>query len=475
MYYAFTKRVDDGYTGTEDPTVNHMIIVEDLENAVHTYDPDTDYETDVLSNLDSADRIYYLLYATRGTGTPFINNQLAQDIFIAYVERVLCAYKVPDNCDSALVFSFERILNCNWVGTNQFLVSAIDQAGNKDSCYTDITLIDTIDPVITCREDSTYILNYCFDSLLINYGFLLNSSDTEWVDTIIDFSTEYSPGSWSANQVIGPPDVFPAYGDIEEAWAAETTGDQREFFELKFKTAVHAEEVLIYETYNPGAVDTAYLRDASTDTWHMIWSGTAMAPYDVDSSRIFRITFDRTVYRTDAVRLAINTPAVSSWNEIDAVALLSSEKEFADALATDNCVKPLNAIQTSGQTSGSYFEPGEYVNEFIALDSSGNMDSCSFTITVIQSDSTCACDTLYLNDNPIDPGIYRSIFPIFSNGIVGAGSSVEFYSEAAINLGKGFGVSPTAEFKADVVPCPVEIPPPIPGIRSKDVEIKKDD
>ena len=35
--------------------------------------------------------------------------------------------------------------------------------------------------------------------------------------------------SWSANQIIGPANVYPNYGDIAEAWAAASTGTSFEF------------------------------------------------------------------------------------------------------------------------------------------------------------------------------------------------------------------------------------------------------
>ena len=37
--------------------------------------------------------------------------------------------------------------------------------------------------------------------------------------------------SWSANKVIGPPDVYPQYGDFENAWASESANSV-EFIEV---------------------------------------------------------------------------------------------------------------------------------------------------------------------------------------------------------------------------------------------------
>ena len=45
------------------------------------------------------------------------------------------------------------ILNCYHLGTNHIKVKAVDFAGNEAICTTEITIIDTIDPVVTCPDD----------------------------------------------------------------------------------------------------------------------------------------------------------------------------------------------------------------------------------------------------------------------------------------------------------------------------------
>ena len=144
-----------------------------------------------------------------------------------------------------------------------------------------------------------------------------------WVDSVITFSSEYSTSSWSANQVIGIPNVYPGYGDNSYAWASSTSDGQREFLELHFEEAAPASKVAIYETLYPGAVDTVYVRNPNTNAWEIVWQGTAeVADY---TARIFEVYFPLTSYSVSDVRLAINSPAVPGYNEIDAVALSDQE------------------------------------------------------------------------------------------------------------------------------------------------------
>jgi hypothetical protein len=137
---------------------------------------------------------------------------------------------------------------------------------------------------------------------------------------VIGQSTEYNPtGNWSAERALGEPDVYPIHGDKVLAWASKTTDDQREYIILGFDTLQSVRAVEIYETYNPGAIDTVYLRNASTMQWVKVYSRSfQILPLQ---SRKFTFFLNNTEFKVDAIRIALNSPEVPGWNEIDAVAI----------------------------------------------------------------------------------------------------------------------------------------------------------
>lgn len=147
----------------------------------------------------------------------------------------------------------------------------------------------------------------------------VNPPFTQFASSVLGFSTEYrdSPGDWSAFQALGEPNVYPNYGDIEEAWASASSDGQREHLVLGFSVPQTVYQIEIFETYNPGAIDTLYVRNSETKQWNQIWQNSAVAA--PQESRIFSININQTNYKVDAIRLAINSPAISGWNEIDAV------------------------------------------------------------------------------------------------------------------------------------------------------------
>jgi len=147
----------------------------------------------------------------------------------------------------------------------------------------------------------------------------------QYASKTIKYSSQYSSGNWSAAKALGKEDVYPDYGEDLNAWASLTDDTQREFLELGFDTLQTVRTIEIFETYNPGAIDTVYLRDASLKKWKKVYAKSAVANLE-KKSRIFSIYFIETDYFVDAIRIAINSPAVKDWNEIDAVAITGQRK-----------------------------------------------------------------------------------------------------------------------------------------------------
>jgi len=149
------------------------------------------------------------------------------------------------------------------------------------------------------------------------------NAQVRYADSVIAYSSQYSENDWSANQILGPPDTYPKYGDIPTAWTFATADAQREFIELRFPDPAQVQAMAIYETYNPGTIDTIYVKNPNTLEWQAVWSGTA-APLRYPDSRIFMVNFPQTSFMVSEVRLAINSPAVPDWNELDAVGLYAT-------------------------------------------------------------------------------------------------------------------------------------------------------
>ena len=127
------------------------------------------------------------------------------------------------------------------------------------------------------------------------------------------------------------------YGDPE--WAAPGDGSQRyrgcrrcrhrlgpaeadageQTLELVYDYPVVPAGVAIVESYNPGAVVKVEVWDIDSGEWVTLYEGDA-APTE-EAYRVFRPTLASADFKTDSIRLTLDTAAVPGWNEIDAVQL----------------------------------------------------------------------------------------------------------------------------------------------------------
>lgn len=148
----------------------------------------------------------------------------------------------------------------------------------------------------------------------------------QYASVVLDFSSQRSTTSWSANRMLGKENVFPNYGDISNAWASSSADNQREYIVIGFDTLQTIHTIEIYETFNPGSIDTVSIRNESTQDWEIVYSKPVQTDLP-EESRIFTIYFRETTYLVDAVRLALNSPEVSGRNEIDAVAIGGQRKK----------------------------------------------------------------------------------------------------------------------------------------------------
>lgn len=131
-------------------------------------------------------------------------------------------------------------------------------------------------------------------------------------------SSQYGDEDYSATQATGPQDTTTP-GDQPTAWAPAGADDGEETLELYYERPVVPQGVAIYESSAPGAIIAVEAFDLETQEWVTLWEGEAAAPEE--AYRVFSPELAPAEFRTDQIRLVLDTAAVPGWNEIDAVQL----------------------------------------------------------------------------------------------------------------------------------------------------------
>jgi hypothetical protein len=125
---------------------------------------------------------------------------------------------------------------------------------------------------------------------------------------------------WGPEQATGPPDT-PGAGDFRSAWASLTPDGQDEWLMLEYAESILPAAVLVHETYNPGALVrvTVFKLDGEEVE---VWKGKD--PTAQGSGKgVSEIAVD-VPFKTNRVKIYLDSKAVTGWNEIDAVGLRDS-------------------------------------------------------------------------------------------------------------------------------------------------------
>jgi hypothetical protein len=143
------------------------------------------------------------------------------------------------------------------------------------------------------------------------------STIEQWAVSAIA-SSQYGSSDWSASQATGEPDT-PNCGDFRTAWASATSTGV-DWIQLDYATPVYPTQIVIYETYNPGAL-TQISVVGESGTEYMVYV-TSPEEKACPITRSFDIT--PTSEKVTSVILYIDQSEIGGWNEIDAVKLVGT-------------------------------------------------------------------------------------------------------------------------------------------------------
>jgi len=126
--------------------------------------------------------------------------------------------------------------------------------------------------------------------------------------------------AWGPEQATGFPDT-PKPGDVPTAWASLTPDGQAEWLELTYPKAVQPTCVLVFESYNPGAIHKISVFDKAGKEVE-VWTGKDPTSA-TGKSGVSAIRFT-TRFKVDRVRIYLDSAGIAGWNEIDAVGLIDA-------------------------------------------------------------------------------------------------------------------------------------------------------
>lgn len=147
-----------------------------------------------------------------------------------------------------------------------------------------------------------------------------NAQVVQWASKVIEFSSELTPIQYSAQQVLGKPNVLPAGGQSPNAWAPDRP-KRKEWLKLGFATPMSIQQIAIAESHNPSAIYRVLAYDEAGNEYVVNTLNPMVVPL---KGRMLNLLMEPTPYKVVAVRLEFDGAAVPDYYGIDAVAISDS-------------------------------------------------------------------------------------------------------------------------------------------------------
>jgi|GEM_PF-612077 len=153
----------------------------------------------------------------------------------------------------------------------------------------------------------------------------LSAQEIQWASEVVSVSSQYERDSYSAKQVLGPPNKYPAWGKSELAWAPNGESVGKQYIRVRFKTPINVRQVVVAETLNPGAIAQIYLYDLQ-GKGHKVYENN-MGQSTFGDARLFGQKIAQTPYKVSQLKLVLNTDMIKGMQQIDAIGISGSTRK----------------------------------------------------------------------------------------------------------------------------------------------------
>lgn len=189
--------------------------------------------------------------------------------------------------------------------------------------------------------------------LLVCLAFTTHAQTVQWASNVIDFSSELTPVQYSANQILGKPNVLPAGGENPNAWTPERA-NKKEFIKVGFENPLQIRQIAIAESYNPSAIFKVYVYDENDKEYLVNTFSPRAVPL---KGRMLNVFMEETPYKVKAVKLEMDGAAVPEYYSIDAIAISDSDIPIIPQISIPEFINPeVNKERLSENVNSTYKE-----------------------------------------------------------------------------------------------------------------------
>ncbi|MBI1835872.1 MAG: HYR domain-containing protein, partial [Flavobacteriia bacterium] len=275
------------------------------------------------------------------------------------------------------------------LGTTLVTWSVTDPAGNQAFCWFNVDVMDNELPVAICPNDTTINNDLTMCSAVFNYPYPTITDNCSVVDTL--FTGLVSGSVFPLGTSTQTFDVTDGSGNVGTCSFDVTVIDA----ELPIINC--QADTTIYSDINSCSTSFTYTLPVNTDncpgqilimnsglvSGSLFPVGTTTNVFTVTDGGGNTATCQFNVIVLDTVSPSIICPSDIS-DVVDPGTCVKTNLAFPMPLTNDNC-SVSSVLLTAGLPSGSDFPAGSYVQTYTVTDASGNTNTCSFNIVIIDN------------------------------------------------------------------------------------------
>lgn len=308
-----------------------------------------------------------------------VNNQC-----LAVLGNLVPLVSATDNCTTSgqLVFAQNKPVNLIFADSITVIMTAVDLNGNIGSCSIFVSAIDTLAPVVTCLSDTSLSVSGTCSMTVPNLLGTHSAVDNCTPSNLLTFSQSPLPGTVITN----PVGIVISYTD--------TSGN----------VGTCATQAIPIESINPTITcPSAQTLNNGNACYALIPDLTALATVTdnctgysltqqplagtnlISGTHIVTITVTDLAGNTSSCNTTFTiienqAPTISCPSNISTCNPLVT---YSNPIGTDNCYFTISQTDLSGLSSGDIFPIGTTTQTYQIEDSSGNTNTCSFTVQVL--------------------------------------------------------------------------------------------
>lgn len=350
--------------------------------------------------LTVADQTLPVINCPTGITVP-VNDQC-----LALVGDLVPLVSATDNCtaSSQLVFAQNKPTTLLFADTITVLMTAVDLEGNIGSCTIFLTAIDTLAPVVSCLADTTLAVSGTCSMTIPNLAGTHSAVENCAPSNLVTISQNPAAGTVVTNPVaitISYTDTSGNVGTcITQAIPIESVNPT--------VTCPPAQTLNNgVSCFGPISDLTALATVTDNCSGYTLTQQPAAGTNLISGTHIVTITAtdlagNSSSCTTSYTIIENQAPSITCPGNISTCNPLVT---YSNAIGTDNCLFTITQTDLSGLSSGDIFPIGQTTQTYQIEDSSGNTNSCSFTVEILQYPDTAfipnsliyLCDTYTTN------------------------------------------------------------------------------